>query len=206
MGPITFRRTLLQFLATVLKKKEFAPAMVGWSIAIHTLYGYSVARYQPYTDTDEDADKSKLDDLDRLAIFHSVVQVALLILGLISQATPGDEGTGTAIAVSVFLLGAAAVAASAVVASRVKAGRTQGALSLTTLRGSATAYQASYCEVDQPEAGDPLTAAEAASIIFEEGTDEAVTKFSVGSRRFELKEAEDGEVEMGETNFMETMA
>jgi hypothetical protein len=105
----------------VLHKKEFAPAMVGCSIAIHTLYGYSVARYQPYTDTDEDADKSKLDDLDRLAIFHSVVQVALLILGLISLGAAGDEGAGAAITVFAFLLGAAAMAASGVVISRAKA-------------------------------------------------------------------------------------
>ena len=205
VGPITFRRTLLQLLATVLKKVEYAPAMVGCSIAIHTLYGYSVARHQPYTDTDEDADKSKLDDLDKLAIFHSVVQVALLILGLISQATPGDEGAGTAIAVSVFLLGAAAMAASAVVASREKAGRTQGALSLTTLRSSATAYQASYCETVVPLTAakaienPPLTAAEAATISKEEGTDKAVTSFSVGSRRFELKlgELDDEMIEDG---------
>jgi hypothetical protein len=121
VGPITFRRTLLQLLAIVLKKREYATAMVGCSIAIHILYGISVAWFQPYADTEEDAGKSKLDDLDKLAIFHSMVQVAVLILGLISLATPGDEGAGTAIAVSVFLLGGASMAASAVVASRAKA-------------------------------------------------------------------------------------
>ena len=121
MGPITFRRTLLQFLATVLKKREFAPAMAGCGIAIHTLYGISVARFRPYTDTEEDAQENTMDDLDALAIFHSVVQVALLILGLVSLATAGDEGAGIAITVLAFLLGSAAMAASAVVISRVKA-------------------------------------------------------------------------------------
>ena len=121
MGPITFRRTLLQFLATVLKKREFAPAMAGCGIAIHTLYGYSVAHYRPYTDTEEDAQENTMDDLDALAIFHSVVQVALLILGLVSLGAAGDDGAGTAITVFVFLLAAAAMAASAEVARRAKA-------------------------------------------------------------------------------------
>jgi hypothetical protein len=124
LGPITFRRTLLTFLATVLKKGEFANTvfaplpMVGCSIAIHTLYGYSVAWARPYTDTEEDADKSKFADLDALAIFHSVVQVALLILGLVSNGGGSDEGTITVFA---FLLGDVAMAASAVVACRAKA-------------------------------------------------------------------------------------
>ena len=118
VGPITFRRTLLQLLATFLKKKEFAGAMVGWSIIIHTLYGISVACYQPYTDSEKDAYKSEFDDLDALAIFHSVVQVALLILGLVSDGGGSDEGT---ITIAAFLLVAAAMAAAAVVARRAKA-------------------------------------------------------------------------------------
>ena len=118
MGPITFRRTLLQLLAIVLKKAEFAPAMAYTAIAIHTLYGISVACARPYTDTEEDADKNTFDDLDALAIFHSVVQVALLILGLVSKYGGSDEGTITVFA---FLLSAAAMAASAVVACRAKA-------------------------------------------------------------------------------------
>merc|ERR1711865_611373 len=103
------------------KKREYAPAMAGCSIAIHTLYGIAVACARPYTDTEEDADDNTFDDLDALAIFHSVVQVALLILGLISLGAAGDEGAGTAVTVFAFLLGAAAMAASAVVASRAKA-------------------------------------------------------------------------------------
>jgi hypothetical protein len=99
VGPITFRRTLLQFLATVLKKAQYAPAMAGCSIAIHTLYGTSVAHYRPYTDDETGADDNSFDDLDRLAVFHSGVQVLLLIIGLCATAKNGE-----AIAVVAFIV------------------------------------------------------------------------------------------------------
>jgi hypothetical protein len=186
----------------MLKKAEYAPAMAGCSIAIHTLYGISVACYQPYADDQASVHDNGFDDLDRLAVFHSGVQVLLVIIGLCATEENGDA---IAVVVLIVMVIAAIVTAREILRIQNRA-EMKGAQSLDALRSDASAYQASYCEVDQPEAGDPLTAAEAASIIKEEGTDEAVTKFSVGSRRFELKEAEDGEVEMGETHFMETMA
>ena len=117
VGPITLRRTLLQFLATVLKKRQYAPALAGTAIAIHMLYGLAVAKARPYTDTEDGAHTNSFDNLDKLSIFHSVVQVLLLVVGLAA-----NKENGVAVAVAVFLLGAAAMAGSAVV-FRARAGK-----------------------------------------------------------------------------------
>ena len=108
VGPITFRRTLLQFLAAVLNKSEYARAMAICSIAIHTLYGLSVGIVQPYTD---DQASLGIGDLNRLAVFHSSVQVLILIIGLCSErpqkASNGDaarDGNGDAIAAVSFIV------------------------------------------------------------------------------------------------------
>ena len=200
----------------MLKKAEYAHAMAGCSIAIHTLYGISVAHYRPYTDDETGADDNSFDDLDRLAVFHSGVQVLLLIIGLCATEKNGDA---IAVAAAIVIGIATIVTSFEILRIRKKAIQNKQvsfALSLDALRSDASAYQASYCEVDPAEAGAPqLTAAEAAIISKEGGTEEAVTKFSVTTkqtlfymvistvtRRFELKEAEDVEVKMSE-NAME---
>ena len=99
VGPITFRRTLLQFLAAVLNKSEYAGAMAGCSIAIHALYGLSVAQFQPYTDDQASLGEFQIGDLNRLAVFHSSVQVLILIIGLCIFDSNGD-----AIAVVSFIV------------------------------------------------------------------------------------------------------
>ena len=111
VGPITLRRTLLQFLAAVLNKSEYAGAMAGCSIAIHALYGLSVAQFQPYTDDQASLGEFQIGDLNRLAVFHSSVQVLILIIGLCSErpqkASNGDaarDGNGDAIAVVSFIV------------------------------------------------------------------------------------------------------
>ena len=116
VGPITIRRTLLQFFATVLKKTEYTGALAGTAIAIHVLYGLSVAYCRPYTDTEEAAGASSFDDLDMLSIFHSAGQVLLLIVGLAA-----NKENEVAITVCVCCLGAAAAIASGVVQSRIRA-------------------------------------------------------------------------------------
>ena len=106
VGPITFRRTLLQFLATMLKKAQYAPAMACWSIAIHTLYGISVAWFQPYADDEASVHDNGFDDLDRLAVFHSGVQVLILIIGLCATEKNGDAIAAVAfsvIAIAIFV-------------------------------------------------------------------------------------------------------
>ena len=90
---------MLTFLATVLKKAEYAHAMAGCSIGIHTLYGISVAWFQPYSDDQASVHENSFDDLDRLAVFHSGVQVLLLIIGLCAT-----EENGDAIAVVAFIV------------------------------------------------------------------------------------------------------
>ena len=113
VGPITLRRTLLQFLATVMKYGEYASALAGTAIAIHSVYGLSVAVARPYTGTGP-----SWDDLDRLAVFHSVVQVLLLVVGLAA-----NQDNGGAVTVAVILLSAAAMAGSAVVSIKNARGR-----------------------------------------------------------------------------------
>jgi hypothetical protein len=85
-------------------------------MAIHLLYGLSVAVAQPYCDLVDDAGTNHLGNLDKVSIFHSAVQVLLLVAGLAANKDNGD-----AISIVVFLLVAAAMAASAVVFKHIRA-------------------------------------------------------------------------------------
>ena len=76
--------------------------MAGCSIAIHTLYGISVAWFQPYADDQASVHVNSFDDLDRLAVFHSGVQVLLLIIGLCANKENGDAITVVAFIVIAF--------------------------------------------------------------------------------------------------------
>ena len=88
------------------------PSSSGCSIAIHSLYGLSIGLRQPYSDTHADAHTNTYDDLDLLAMFHSVVQVVVLILGLAA-----NEGNAVTVSVLVFTFAAAGMAASAAVSA-----------------------------------------------------------------------------------------
>ena len=112
------------------------PSSSGCSIAIHSLYGLSIGLNRPYSDTYADAHTNTYDDLDLLAMFHSVVQVVVLILGLAA-----NEGNAVTVAVLVFMFAAAGMAASAAVS----------ALSLRAQKKKKRRFSAEMC--DNPAEG-----------------------------------------------------
>ena len=109
MSPIATRTS--SFFDTSFSSSPFSLSS-GCSIAIHSLYGLSIWLRRPYSDTHADAHTNTFDDLDLLAMFHSVVQVVVLILGLAA-----NEGNAVTVSVLVFIFAAAGMAASAVVSA-----------------------------------------------------------------------------------------
>jgi hypothetical protein len=131
--PVTARRVLLQALSLALERQAYVQA--GLFIAIHAIYGGSLAFHLPYLDPVQDISdqgSSSITALDLLALIHSAIQICLVVIGLMSNEENGMSTT--ALTMILYAIGAAA---SAYVFGRIKKRSTRAAKDAQIVKDSA---------------------------------------------------------------------